>query len=325
MKAVVRTRYGSPDVLSVEEVAMPAPKGNEVLIRVFATTVNRTDCAILSGKPLVMRLFTGLFKPGSPATGTDFAGRIEAVGNNVRSFRVGDKVWGFNDTGLASHAQFMTLPEGKALAIIPGQVTYKQAAASLEGAHYACNFINKVKLTPGQKVLVNGATGAIGSALVQMLKYSGVEVTAVCSTKNIDLVKSLGAHRVIDYTTHDFTKDPHQYHFVFDAVGKSSFGPCKPLLLPGGAYLSSELGPRWENMYLPLLTAVTGNKKVIFPIPSDTKKSILFMTKLFEEGRFKAVIDREYSLERIAEAYQYVVRGQKTGNVVITLADENAL
>jgi NADPH:quinone reductase-like Zn-dependent oxidoreductase len=324
MKAVVRTKYGSPDVLSVEEVAIPTPKGNEVLIRVYATTVNRTDCAILWGKPLVMRLFTGLFSPSLPATGTDFAGRIEAVGRNVRALRVGDKVWGFDDTGLASHAQFMTFPEDKALAIIPDSVTYEQAAASLEGAHYAYNFINKVKLTPGQKVLVNGATGAIGSSLVQMLNYAGVEVTAVCSTKNIELIKSLGAHRVIDYATHDFTKDAQQYHFVFDAVGKSSFGKCKPLLLPGGTYISSELGPNWENMYLPLITAVTGNKKVIFPTPFNIKRSIRFIKHLLEQGRFKAVIDRTYPLEKIAEAYQYVVKGQKTGNVVITLEDHPA-
>jgi NADPH:quinone reductase-like Zn-dependent oxidoreductase len=243
MRAVVRTKYGSPDVLSIEEVEIPTPKGNEVLIRVYATTVNRTDCAILWGRPFIMRFFTGLFKPSLPATGTDFAGKIQAVGKNVKSFRVGDKVWGFDDTGLASHAQFMTLPEDKALTTMPDAITYEQAAASLEGAHYAYNFINKVKFTRGQKVLVNGATGAIGSALVQILKYSGVEITAVCSSKNIDLIKSLGARRVIDYTTSDFTKDTQQYHFVFEAVGKSSFGKCKALLLPGGTYISSELGP----------------------------------------------------------------------------------
>jgi NADPH:quinone reductase-like Zn-dependent oxidoreductase len=319
MKAVVRTKYGSPDVLKVKEVEIPTPKANEVLIRVYATTVNRTDCAILWGRPFFMRFFTGLFNPGLTTTGTDFAGKIEAVGKNVRSFGVGDKVWGFDDLGLASHAQFMTLSEEKALTIIPDHMTYEQAAASLEGAHYAYNFINKVKFIRGQKVLVNGATGAIGSSLVQILKYSGVEVTAVCSTTNSDLIKSLGAHRVIDYTTHDFTKDTQQYHFVFDAVGKSSFGKCKPLLLPGGIYISSELGPNWENMYLPLITAMIGNKKVIFPVPLNIKRSILFIKKLFEQGQYKAVIDRTYPLEKIAQAYQYVVSGQKIGNVVITM------
>jgi NADPH:quinone reductase-like Zn-dependent oxidoreductase len=266
-----------------------------------------------------MRLFTGLFKPGATATGTDFAGKIEAVGKKVHSFGVGDRVWGFDDTGLASHAQFMTLPEDKAVAVIPDTITYEQAAASLEGAHYAYNFINKVKLIRGQKGLVNGATGAIGSALVQMMHYYGVEVTAVCSTENIDLVRSLGAHRVIDYTTHDFTKDTGQYHFVFDAVGKSSFGRCKPLLLPGGIYISSELGPNLENTYLPLITAVAGDKKVIFPIPLNIKRSMLFIRQLIGEGYFQAVIDRKYPLEEIAEAYRYVAQGQKTGNVVITL------
>jgi NADPH:quinone reductase-like Zn-dependent oxidoreductase len=219
----------------------------------------------------------------------------------------------------------MTLSADNALAILPDTITYEQAAASLEGAHYAYNFINKVKLTRGQKALVNGATGAIGSSLVQLLHYSGVEVTAVCGTQNIDLIKSLGAHRVIDYTANDFTKDNQQYHFIFDAVGKSSFGKCKPLLLPGGTYISSELGPNWENIYLPLVTAVIGNKKVIFPVPLNIKRSIMFIKKLFEQGHFKAVIDRKYPLEKIAEAYQYVVSGQKIGNVVITLEDTHVL
>ncbi len=327
MKAIVRSEYGSPDILKIKDVDKPTPNDNEVLIRVYATTVNRTDCGILWGKPFIIRFFTGLFKPKSPITGTDFAGKIESVGKNVMSFKIGDKVWGFNDEGLGSHAQYMKISKDKALTTIPDNITYEQAAASAEGAHYAYNCIKKVKIRSGQKVLVNGATGAIGSAAVQLLKYFEANVTAVCNTKNIELVKSLGADKVIDYTNEDFTKDDEKYNFVFDAVGKSSFAKCKPLLQSGGIYISTELGPYWQNTYLPLITAM-GNlpgrqagKKVKFPIPKDCKGSILFISNLIEKEKFKPVIDRKYPLEKIDEAYKYVASGQKTGNVVITLEE----
>ncbi|HKO79165.1 MAG TPA: NAD(P)-dependent alcohol dehydrogenase, partial [Chitinophagaceae bacterium] len=197
----------------------------------------------------------------------------------------------------------------------------EQAAASPEGAHYAYNCITKIKVEAGQKVLVNGASGAIGSSAVQLLKHFGIDVTAVCNTKNLALVKSLGADRVIDYTKEDFTRDDQKFHFILDTVGKSTFGKCKPLLLPGGVYISSELGPRWENIYLPIITAITGGKKVIFPVPVNIKRSIALIKNLLEQGKFKPVIDRKYPLEKIAEAYNFVVTGQKTGNVVISLED----
>lgn len=318
MLAATRSTYGPPDLLSIKEINKPTPGDKEVLIRVYATTVNRTDCSILWGKPFIIRFVAGLFKPASPIPGTDFAGRVEAIGKNVQSFKAGDRVWGFNDQGLASHAQYMTIREDKGISIIPDNITYEQAAASPEGAHYAYNFISKVKLQPGQKILVNGATGAIGSSAVQLLKHFEINITAVCNTENIDLVKSLGADKVIDYTKEDFTKDEQQYHFIFDAVGKSSFGKCKPLLLPGGIYISSELGPGSENLYLPLITAITGGKKVIFPFPVNIKRSMLLINKLLEQGKFKPVIDRKYHFTNIAEAYKFVVTGQKTGNVIIT-------
>ena len=283
MKAVVRAKYGSPDVLKIKEIEKPTPDDNEVLIRIYATTVNRTDCGILWGKPFIIRFFTGLFKPNSPVTGTDFAGKIESVGKNVTSFKVGDKVWGFNDEGLGSHAQYMKILADKAFTTIPDNISYEQAAASAEGAHYAYNFIKKVKLRSGQKVLVNGATGAIGSAAVQLLKYFEADVTAVCNTKNIELVRSLGADKVIDYTNEDFTKDGQKYNFVFDAVGKSTFAKCKPLLLPGGVYMSSELGPGVQNPFLALITPITGGKKVIFPIPTDCKGSTLLSKILLKK------------------------------------------
>jgi NADPH:quinone reductase-like Zn-dependent oxidoreductase len=326
MKAVVYTKYGPPDVLQLKEVEKPAPRDNEVLIKIHATTVNRTDCATIRAIPWFARFFTGLFKPKKQIPGTEFSGKIEAVGRNVSSLKVGDKVFGFDDQDSGSHAQYMTISEDKAVTI-PINITYEQAAASTEGAHYAYNFINKVNIKSGQKVLVNGATGAIGSAAVQLLKYFGVNVTAVCNTKNIELVKSLGAGKVIDYTKEDFTKDDQKYNFVFDAVGKSSFFKCKQLLQPEGVYISSDLGYMSQNVFLPLITPIIkpiiGNKKTVFPIPKDIRGSILLIKKLIKKGKFKTVIDRKYPLEQIVEAYRYVEKGQKTGNVVITVGHNN--
>ena len=323
MKALVYTQYGSPDVLQLKEAEKPVPKDDEVLIRVHATTVNRTDCATIRAKPFFMRIVTGLFKPKNQIPGTEFAGDIEAVGKGVSSLNVGDKVFGFDDQGAGSHAQYMTIKDDKAITI-PDKISYGQAAASFEGAHYAYNFINKVDLKAGQHVLVNGATGAIGSAAVQLLKYFDVNVTAVCATKNIELVKSLGANRVIDYTKDDFTKDKQTYDFVFDTVGKSSFFKCNHLLKPGGIYISSDLGYMAQNLFLPLITSVIeplfGNKKTVFPTPTDIRGNLRLIKNLIEQDKFKAVIDREFSLEQIIEAYKYVEKGQKIGNVVITVA-----
>ncbi|MDY6934913.1 MAG: NAD(P)-dependent alcohol dehydrogenase [Spirochaetota bacterium] len=321
MKANVHTKYGPPEVLQLKEVRKPIPKDDEVLIRIFATTVNRTDCAILYGKPFLTRFASGLFKPKSPITGTDFAGKVEGIGKCVTSLKVGDKVWGFNDNGLTSHAQYMTISEDKAITTIPNNITYVQAAASAEGTHYAYNFIKKVNLESGHSVLVNGATGAIGSAAVQFLKYYKANVTAVCDTENIELVKSLGADRVIDYINEDFTRDDQKYNFIFDTVGKSSFSKCKPLLHPGGVYISSELGYMLQNLFYALVTPIFGNQKVIFPFPTDIKGSILFVKDLIEKGEYKPLIDRKYPLEGIDQAYMYVASGQKIGNVIIIFDD----
>ena len=327
MKAIIYTKYGPPDVLRLKEIEAPIPRDNEVLIKVYATTVNRTDTATIRAKPFFARLFTGIFRPKKQTPGTEFAGKIEAVGKNVKSLKVGDKVFGFDDSGSGPHAQYMTISEDKALTTIPTNITYEQAAASTEGAHYAYNFIKKVNIKSGQKILVNGATGAIGSAAIQLLKYFNVYVTAVCNTKNIGLVESLGANKVIDYTKEDFTKGEEKYNFVFDAVGKSSFAKCKPLLQPGGVYISSDLGYMAQNVFLPLITPIIkpmiGNKKTIFPLPTDIKGSLLLIKDLIEQGKFKTVIDRKYPLEQIVEAYKYVEKGQKTGNVVITVGHNN--
>ncbi len=326
MKALVYTKYGSPDILQLKEVEKPVPKDNEVLIKVHATTVNRTDCATIRAKPFFMRIVTGLLKPKKNIPGTEFAGDIEATGKNVSSLKIGDKVFGFDDMCAGSHAQHMTIIEDNVVTI-PEKINYAQASASSEGAHYAYNFINKVNPKKGQNVLVNGATGAIGSAAVQLLKYFDIDVTAVCATENIELVKSLGANKIIDYTKEDFTKGEKKYNFIFDTVGKSSFFKCKHLLQPGGIYLSSDLGYLAQNIFLPLITPIIkpliGNKKTVFPVPVETRSSILLIKKLIEQGKFKAVIDRKYPLEKIADAYRYVEKGQKTGNVVIVVDHDN--
>ena len=322
MKAIVYTRYGPPDVLQLKEIEKPVLKDNEILVKVHAATVNRTDCATVRAKPFFMRIATGLLRPKKKVPGTEFAGVIEAVGEAVSSLKLGEKVFGFYDDGAGSQAQYLTIQEDKAITM-PEGIRYEQAAASSEGAHYAYNFINKLNIEKGQDVLVNGATGAIGSAAVQLLKYLELNVIAVCPTKNIELVKNLGADKVIDYTKEDFTNQDKKFNYVFDTVGKSSFFKCWKLLKPGGIYISSDLGYMAQNIFLPFITPlikpIIGNKKTIFPMPVDIKGSLQIVKKLIEQGKFKAVIDREYPLEQIVEAYKYVEKGQKTGNVVITV------
>jgi len=323
MKAAVRQKYGGPEVLTVKEVDQPVAGPHEVLIKVYATTVNRTDWGVITGLPYVFRFFTGLFKPASAITGTDFAGKIVTVGEGIDTFKPGDRVWGFNDHGrFGSHAQYMKTGIDQ-IATIPEGISYQKAVGCAEGAHYAINFINKVKLNAGDKVLVNGATGAIGSAAVQLLKERGVVVTAVCPGAYLDVVRSMGAEVVIDYQSEDFTQINERFHFVFDAVGKSTFGRCKPLLIPGGIYISSELGPRAENPFLALITPLLGGKKVVFPLPVDIKKSLTIMQELLAQGKFEPLMDRTYPLDEIAEAYRYVNGGQKIGNVIVDMWGES--
>jgi NADPH:quinone reductase-like Zn-dependent oxidoreductase len=319
MKAAVRSKYGLPGDLGIKDLDIPTPKDNEVLIRVHATTVNRTDCHVLSGRPFILRLFTGLFKPRLSIIGTDFAGQIEAIGSNVKSFKTGDKIMGFGGMFGCGHAQYFTFPEKKAIKAIvikPENINYDEAAACLEGTFYAASIILQLNPKPGQKALVYGATGAIGSAYVQFLKYYGVYVTAVCGGENLELVKSLGADKVIDYTTNDFTKDNEQYDFVFDAVGKSSFIKCRRLLKKRGIYTSSDGA---INLLWVLITPLLGGKRVPFVPPKNIKAGLSFIKDLNEKGSFKPVIDRKYSLDKIAEAFTYVATGQKIGNVIITM------
>ena len=318
MKAAFYTQYGSPDTISVKNIETPVPGDNDLLIEVHATTVNRSDCAILEGS-WIIRLLTGLSKPKKPVPGTDFAGRVLQTGKEVSGFKPGDRVFGFFDMGIMSHAEFLTIHSAKAIRHIPQDLSYEEAVASLEGVHYAVNFINKVKTRTGQKVMINGGTGAIGSALVQLSRFYGLEITATCRTEHTEIVKELGAHQVIDYTAENFLQTVERYDFVFDAVGKSTFGQCKHILKEGGVYISSELGPRAENPFLALTTKIAGSKKVKFPIPFDVGASITFILDLIEKGKFRPLIDRTYTLDEIREAFSYVASGQKAGNVVLMI------
>lgn len=317
MRAIVYTAYGPPEVAQLKEIAKPVIKDHEVLIKVYCSTVNRTDSGFRSAEYVISRLFSGLFKPKFPVLGSEFAGIIEAVGKNVSSYKIGERVFGFNDKLFGGHAEYVAMPEDAAMAIIPEHIGFAEAAALTEGSHYALVDIRAAKVQAGQNVMVYGATGAIGSAAVQLLKHFGANVTAVSNTKNVALVKSLGADVVIDYQTEDFTQTKTKFDFIFDAVGKSSFGQCKPLLKDKGIYISTELGKNGENVWLALLSPFRSGKKLLFPLPTISKSDVEFLRDLAQQGKFKPILDKTFTMEQIVEAYRYVESGQKTGNVVL--------
>lgn len=319
MKAAYYTRYGSSDEITIREIPVPQPKDNEVLINVRACTVNRTDCGWLHGTPWVARIMSGIPTPKNKILGTEFAGEIVAVGSAVSKFKVGDVVFGFSEFKFGAQAEFMVMPEDGMLATVPRGFTFAEAAAMVEGAYYAQNYIKELNAGPGTTVLLNGACGGIGSAALQLLVAMGAEVTAVCTTQTVDLMMKLGAKEVIDYTKEDFTQFDNKYDVVFDAVGKSSFGKCKKLLKPRGIYTSSELGYMCQNLFYAVVTPLLGGKKLSFPLPKLTMNTILYLRELAEKGSYKPVIDREYLLDQIGDAYRYVESGQKVGNVVITI------
>ncbi|HEY8387969.1 MAG TPA: NAD(P)-dependent alcohol dehydrogenase, partial [Parasegetibacter sp.] len=263
--------------------------------------------------------FTGLFRPRKQILGSEFSGIVEDLGPDVKHFRKGDKVFGFDDSTFGGHGEYLTISENKGIERVPENISMMEAAALTEGAHYALCNIRASKIKPGENAMVYGATGAIGSAAVQLLKYFGVTVTAVCNSKNVELVKGLGADRVIDYQTEDFTKTDQPYQLVFDAVGKTSFRLWKPHLTANGVYVSTELGKNSENVFLAIITPLRKGKKVIFPIPTTRKEDIQLIRDLAASGKFKPVIDREYHLDQIVEAYKYVHTGQKTGNVILRI------
>jgi NADPH:quinone reductase-like Zn-dependent oxidoreductase len=319
MKAAVHTRYGPPEVVRIAEVDAPLPQDEELLVRVHATTVNRTDCAYRAARPFFMRFLTGLVRPRVTVLGTEFAGTVEAVGSRVTSFTVGDRVFGYLEGPFGAHAEYLSIPEHASVATMPANVTFEEVAPGTEGSHYALAMIRKAQIRSGQDVLVNGATGAIGSAAVQLLKGLGATVTATCPPDHLELVRKLGADRVIDISVEDFTKDEQTYDLVLDAVGKSSFARCRRLLKPGGCYVSSELGPWAQNPLLALLTPLLRRRSVLFPVPRHDQDMIRHLSALIASGDFMPLIDRRYPLDRITEAYRYVESGHKIGNVVIVV------
>lgn len=322
MKAIIHAKYGPPEVARLAEVDKPSPQENEALVKVIASTVNRTDAGFRSAVYVISRLFSGLLKPKNKILGCEFAGIVVEVGKNVSLFKVGDKVFGYNDATFGGHAEYLAINENANAATIPSGLKFSEAAAITEGGHYALCDIRAAKIKAGDEVMVYGATGAIGSAAVQLLTYFGANVTAVCNTKNVELVKSLGADVVIDYQTEDYTNTAQRFDLIFDAVGKSSFGKCKPLLKEKGIYISTELGKNGENVFLALVTPLLGGKKVLFPLPTIDKEDVLFLKDLAEKDKFKPVIDREYKMEEIVEAYRYVESEQKTGNVILRIVEE---
>ena len=322
MKAAVQHRYGPPEVVRIEEVRKPTPGEHELLVKVHATTVNRTDCGYRAARPFFIRPFSGLVSPKAKILGNEFAGELEAVGRDVTQFAAGDRVFGYVEGRFGAHAQFLTVPENGMIATMPRGRTFEEVAPSTEGSHYALACIRWAKIERGDDVLVYGATGAIGSAAVQLLKHLGAHVTAVCGPEHLALVEGLGADRVVDHTAGDFTMDDQTYDVVIDAVGKSSFGRCKPLLKAQGIYLSSDLGPFSQNAVLPIATRLSRGKKVVFPLPREDPSMATYFRELIEAGAFTPVIDRRYPLEEIVEAYRYVETGQKVGNVVLTVQHE---
>jgi len=321
MKAIEYTEYGPPDVLHLEEVEKPAPKNNEVLIRIYATTVTPSDGLMRSGESFTGRIILGLGKPRKrfKILGTELAGEIESVGGDVKRFKKGDQVYGFRGFGTGTYAEYKCMSEKGSLAIKPANLTYEEAAAIVDGATTALFFLRDIAhIHSGHKVLIIGASGSIGTSAVQLAKYFGTEVTGVCSTANLELVKSLGADRVIDYTKEDFTQSGETYDIIFDTVGKSSFSRCKSSLKKNGRYLLTT-GNMLANYVLTLWTSMTGGKKFIYALSIEKTEALIFLKELIEAGKLKAVIDRCYPLEQVAEAHRYVEQGHKKGNVIITV------
>jgi NADPH:quinone reductase-like Zn-dependent oxidoreductase len=316
MRAVVYDKYGPPEVLRLADVEQPIPKENELLVRIQATTVNRTDTGFRSAEYFIARFFTGLLRPRKPILGTEFAGEVETVGSAVTEFKVGDRVFGIRS---GAHAEFICVREGGVVAQMPSSMSFEEAAAVADGALTALSGLKKTDLRTGRSILVYGASGSIGTAAVQLAKHLDAHVTAVCGAEHVELVRSLGADEVLDYRQEDFTRNGKTYDVVFDAVGKQSFWPARRSLKSGGVFIDTDPGFMWHLLLLTLLTRWIGDKKVTMLIARFSKKDLLFLKELIEAGKYRAVIDRRYPLEDVVEAARYVETGQKTGNVVLTV------
>jgi NADPH:quinone reductase-like Zn-dependent oxidoreductase len=318
VRAAVYTRYGPPEVVQILQVPTPQAKVGQVLIKVHATTVSRTDCGMRRPHPFFVRLVAGLLRPKLTILGMDFAGVVEAVGAGVTTFKPGDRVFGLSHGVCGAHAQYLCLPETAAMVTMPAGVTYSEAVVC-EGAWYADTYLQAFRLKPGHRVLVYGASGAIGTAAVQLAKSAGAEVTAVVATRHVDLARSLGAEQVVDHTAQDFTLIGKTFDAVFDAVGKTTFLRCRGLLKPTGVFASTDLGPWGQNPLFAIGSWLLNSRRVLFPLPNGgTAKAFVEALKTrMEAGEFRAVIDRAYALDAIADAYRYVETEHKTGIVVI--------
>ncbi|MEZ5023651.1 MAG: NAD(P)-dependent alcohol dehydrogenase [Chitinophagales bacterium] len=323
MKAIVSTGYGSPDVLQLQEVANPMPKDNEVLIKVHAAAVTRAGTMMRTGKPYIGRFFTGLSKPKNRIPGTGFAGTITFIGKDVKQFKVGDKVFGESIITYGTQAEYLCLPEDSVMTTLPDSYTFEEAAPVCDGPLTSINFLKELaKIKPGQKVLINGASGSLGTSGVQLAKHYGAEVTGICSTSNIELVKSLGADHVMDYTKQDFSKTNNTYDIIYDTIGQLSFSKCKNSLTENGVYVSPVLGMpllfqmAWTNFFTKKKAkfAATGLK----PIP-ELKLLLEEIKEIIEAGQLKTIIDRQYPLEQIANAHRYIDGGHKKGNVILSI------
>ena len=319
MRAVVYEKYGPPEVLHLAEVPRPVPRDDEVLVKVHATTVNRTDAGLRSAEVFISRFFTGLLRPKNKILGMEFAGEVEAVGNAVTEFRVGDHVFGGKGSG--AHAEYLSIGESAPLALKPAAMSFEEAAAVFDGASLALVCLQKGGALEGKSVLVYGASGSVGTAAVQLARHFGAQVTAVCATKNVELVRSLGADEVNDYTKADFTRNGKTYDFIFDSVGKHSFRRSRRSLKAGGTFIETDLGFMWHVPLLLLATRWT-DKKLKMGIARYKKDDLLLFKELIEAGEYRAVIDRTYPLEDVVEAVRYVETEQKTGNVVLNVGGE---
>lgn len=325
MKAILHTKFGPPDELQLGEVEKPIPQDNEVLIKIHAATVTTSDCNTRNSTfapiwaILPMRLFVfGVFKPRNKMLGTDLAGEIEAVGKDVTRFKEGDRVFGTSEPAFGTHAEYICVPENGVLDVKPANMTFEEAAAVPNGAFTALTFIrNLANIQSGQKVLINGASGMIGTFAVQLARYYGADITGVCSTAHLEMVKSLGADKVIDYTREDFTQNGETYDVIFDVVSKSSFSRCKCSLKQGGLYLATV--PSMATMLQMMWTSMVSSKKVKSGAAEVSIDNIVFLKELIEAGKIRAVIDRCYPLEQTAEAFRHVETGHKKGNVVISV------
>ncbi|HJL19005.1 MAG TPA: NAD(P)-dependent alcohol dehydrogenase [Sandaracinaceae bacterium LLY-WYZ-13_1] len=321
MRAIVSPRYGDADVLELKEVPTPAPKAGEVRVRVHATTVGRTDRETLRGHPFFARLATGLTRPKHPVLGMDFAGVVEEVGPDAVRFAPGDRVFGLSPERFGAHADYLCVSEDGPVAPMPQGLRFDEAVVC-EGAWYASTDLDAFGVGPGDRLLVYGASGAIGTAAVQLAKARGASVTAVVATRHLDLAASLGAERVVDYTAEDFTAIGETFDYVFDAVGKTSYLACRGLLTPDGVFAATDLGPWGQNVLFAWTSSLSGRGRVVFPLPKVRPGLVEGFAELLASGALRAVVDRTYPLEEIADAYRYVATEQKTGIVVVEVAPE---